>query len=171
MHPLFSRHQGDLHSQFFNLTDIAATTATLTAQDIPQIEFPWLDFVNFVNGVPILPQQREYYHITLRNTVDIFIGFCTIAGLGVLKNYERPESAYYWGHGAVRYGGVRIDPFPASVVGDIIECEADLRIGMFRWRRNGSLLTQFMLPEVMRGKAIYLSIIMRHNNNQAFLSG
>lgn len=54
--------------------------------------------------------------------------------------------------------------------GDTIECEADLEIGLLRWRRNGLILKDLGVPEKMRGKGVYLSLIMTNPGDEVEVS-
>ena len=88
------------------------------------------------------------------------VGFCTISGLGNKDNNWNPESAYYYCGGAIIEGGHRTGGFHYSGVGDVIICEADLAVGVLRWKCNGNLIQQCTMPPQMKDKTLYLSILM-----------
>ncbi len=43
---------------------------------------------------------------------------------------------------------------------DVIICEADLASGKLRWHRNGKKFKECDVPAQMKGKTVYLSILM-----------
>ena len=99
------------------------------------------------------------------------VGFCTNAGLGNTYNFQHPESAYYVCHwGRIFEGGNGTSGFPASDVGDVIICEADLGAGVLRWKRNGNPLKECAVPPQMKGKTAYLSIIMLYDGDEVEVS-
>ncbi len=99
------------------------------------------------------------------------MGFCTNAGLGKSYNYKHPESAYYYCRdGWIFEGGNYTDGFPKSVVGDVIICEADLASVKLRWHRNGNKFKECAVPAQMKGKPVYLSIVMMHDGDEVLVS-
>jgi hypothetical protein len=98
------------------------------------------------------------------------VGFCTSAGLGVVNDYGQPESAYYYCNGQMWEGGTCSDIGMKSGVGDVVEAEAELGAGVLRWWRNGALLKESAVPQQMKGKTAFLSIIMRYAVSEADLS-
>ena len=79
--------------------------------------------------------------------------------MGNVDNYAHSESAYYncWGY---TYEGSKETAAKKSSVGDIIECEADLVRNLLIWRNNDEILKECEVPPQMKGKPIYLSILM-----------
>ena len=53
----------------------------------------------------------------------------------------------------------------ASLNGDLIECQADIKRSRVYWWRNGGLIIECPLPEKMREKSVYLSIILLYAND------
>jgi hypothetical protein len=52
--------------------------------------------------------------------------------------------------------------------GDVVE--AELRAGVLRWWRNGALLKESAVPQQMKGKAAYISLIMHYTGSEVDLS-
>ncbi len=42
----------------------------------------------------------------------------------------------------------------------MVSCDADLISGVFRWKKDGKCLHECDVPPQMKGKTIYLSILM-----------
>jgi hypothetical protein len=58
----------------------------------------------------------------------------------------------------------------ASGAGDVVEAEAELGAGVLRWWRNGALLKESAVPQQMKGKTAYISIIMHYTGSEVDLS-
>ncbi len=130
-------------------------------------------FYNFVNAAEILPNQTAKYNIKINKTKirAIAVGFCTNAGLGNSDNQRHPESAYYDCYsGRIWEGGKYTGDFPKSAVGDVIICEADLASGKLRWHRNGDTIKERAVPAQMKGKPVYLSILMIVDGDEVLVS-
>jgi hypothetical protein len=54
-------------------------------------------------------------------------------------------------------------------VGDVIICEASLASGVLKWQ-YGNKFKEYPVPKQMRGKSIYLSIIMRDEGDEVDVS-
>ncbi len=52
----------------------------------------------------------------------------------------------------------------------MIICEADLASGKLRWHRNGDMLKECAVPAQMKGKPVYLSIIMCEDGDEVLVS-
>jgi hypothetical protein len=48
----------------------------------------------------------------------------------------------------------------SSAAGDALECEAELGVGMLRWWKNGNLIKECVVPQQMKGKTVFLSMLM-----------
>jgi hypothetical protein len=57
-----------------------------------------------------------------------------------------------------------------SEEGDVLEAEADLGAGLLRWWRNGALLKESAVPQKMKGKTAFLSLITLYAGSEADLS-
>jgi hypothetical protein len=125
---------------------------------------------NFVNATEILPHQRSRFRVKINKAKDsqLLIGFCTSTGLGVVSNYNKLESAYYYCYGQMYEGGT-YNSVGASGVGDVVEAEAELGAGVLRWWRNGALLKESAVPQQMKGKTAFLSLIMYFTGSEADL--
>ncbi len=53
---------------------------------------------------------------------------------------------------------------------DVIICEADLASGKLRWHRNGNKFKECAVPAQMKGKTVYLSILMYHDGDEVLVS-
>ena len=158
-------HPSNSHNQHFTLTKTGATSAKIVYKGA----YAWY---NFVNAAEILPNQTAKYNLKILKTQNkyIMVGFCTNAGLGNDRNFDHPESAYYYCYGYIYEGGNRTDGFPKSDVGDVIICEADLGAGVLRWKRNGNPLKECAVPPQMKGKTAYLSILMWNDGDEVEVS-
>jgi hypothetical protein len=127
---------------------------------------------NFVNATEILPHQRSKFRVKINKAKDnlLMVGFCTSAGLGVESNYFKPESAYYRCTGGMFEGGTHSGIGVASGAGDVVEAEAELGAGVLRWWRNGALLKESAVPQQMKGKTAFLSLLMYYTGSEANLS-
>lgn len=125
-----------------------------------------------MNDAEIPHTKRKKYMIKILRTdnSNIMIGFCTDTGLGVKNNNSSPESAYYQCSGYFCRGGEYEEHNVVSKGGDTIECEVDLEVGLLRWRRNGLVLKDLGVPEKMRGKGAYLSLIMTNPGDEVEVS-
>jgi hypothetical protein len=127
---------------------------------------------NFVNATEILPHQRSKFRVKINKLPynNLMVGFCTSAGLGVERNFDKPESAYYGCSGWMYEGGTVSKFDVASGAGDVVEAEAELGTGLLRWWRNGELLKECALPQHMKGKTAFLSLSMFHTGDEVDLS-
>jgi hypothetical protein len=127
---------------------------------------------NFVNATEILPHKRSKFRVKINKAKDnsLMVGFCTSAGSGVERNYDKPESAYYDCYGGMYEGGTESDIGVVSGVGDVLEAEAELGAGVLRWWRNGALLKESAVPQQMKGKTAFLSLLMPYTGSEADLS-
>ena len=99
------------------------------------------------------------------------MGFCTNAGWGNVNNFHHRESAYYdCQFGSIREGGNRYCGVPKSRDGDVIICEVNLAKGVLRWKKNGDLFRECAVPAQIKGKTLYLSILMYHDGDEVEVS-
>jgi hypothetical protein len=128
---------------------------------------------NFVNATEILPHKRSKFRVKINKAKNnyLMVGFCTSAGLGVVNNYDKPESAYYGCNGYMWEGRTNSSEIVVeSRVDDVVEAEANLGAGVLRWWRNGALLKESAIPQQMKGKTAFLSIIMPYAGSEVDLS-
>ena len=84
-------------------------------------------------------------------------------------NYNHAESVYYncRKNGYLKTGGKTKELSDCgSRNGDLVECLADLKDGSFSWRHTARTLEHCRVPEAMRGKPIYLSILLLYPGNK-----
>jgi hypothetical protein len=122
-----------------------------------------------MNYFDILPASNTRYNIRLTDIQKkgACVGFCTTKGFGNNYNFYSPESVYYacWETGSVYEGGKEKKIDVASSNGDLIECQADINRNRVYWWKNGVLIVECPLPEKMREKSVYLSIILLYAND------
>jgi hypothetical protein len=113
------------------------------------------------------------YRVLITKTTEdkaILVGFCTDSVLGIINNFQQRESAYYNCNGYFLEGGRGVGGLSATGAGGMIECEADLKAGVLRWSKNGNLFKDCAVPQKMRGKAVFLSILMRDGGEEVEVS-
>jgi hypothetical protein len=88
----------------------------------------------------------------------------------VASNHYQPESAYYYCYGWMYEGGTESSIGVKSGEGDVVEAEAELGTGVLRWWRNGALLKESAVPQQMKGKTAFLSLLMLYTGSEADLS-
>lgn len=98
------------------------------------------------------------------------VGFCTDSGLDKGNNYLNPQSAYYYCSGYFWIAGSKSDNSSTTGIRDVLDCEADLKMGVLRWWKNGSVLKECILPQQMNEKCCYLSVIMFNKGDDVDLS-
>jgi hypothetical protein len=98
------------------------------------------------------------------------IGFCTEKGLGNINNYLNAESAYYYcGGGTLWSGGSNKKIGIVTVVGETVECVADLVSSKLSWWKEGSQIAECVVPIGMKDKPIYISIILYSTGDEVDL--
>jgi hypothetical protein len=124
-----------------------------------------------VNRAEIPLTKKVVYSIRITNIKNkwLMIGFCTSQGLSNEDNYKNAESAYYSCSGALFEGGI-YRPMIHANTGDVIDCYADLQNSKIEWWRMGNNVATCSIPNQMRNKVIYFSIILCCKGDEVDLS-
>jgi hypothetical protein len=67
------------------------------------------------------------------------VGFCTSSGNGKKDNHKNKESAYYSYSGWINVGGTPTFINTKAEVGDLIECEVDMKTLKMKWWKESKL--------------------------------
>jgi hypothetical protein len=149
-------HPDNAHKQYYSLKNLTARLTRITRIGEDR------KWYNFVNKCEVLPNQKAKYSLTFKTTSKILIGFCTEKGLGNINNFKHAESAYYqcYSPAYLCEGGSEKRTDVVIVVGETVECVADLASCKLSWWKNGSQFAECAVPAGMRNKPIYISILL-----------